>query len=207
MSHDPSWLAPDRLDDGTEVVFRLVRPEDKALLVRAFAQLSPESRFWRFFAAKSSLSEPEQAYLTEMNQVDHVALGATTPDGAEGLGIARFVRCDDRADTAEAAVVVAEGMRQRGLGRRLLMHLVAAAQERGVTRFRGEILTSNESMRSFLDLLPSPATVKQDGEVLTYEWELPPPTETQTVARKLLRLAGQGLLVLRHALFPGQEKS
>jgi hypothetical protein len=87
------------------------------------------------------------------------------------------------------------------------MHLVAAAHERGVTRFRCEILSTNQSMRAFVDPLPSPSSVKQEGEVLTYEWELPPPAQTPSAASRLLRLAGEGLLVLRHALFPGQERS
>jgi GNAT superfamily N-acetyltransferase len=202
VHHDASWREVVRLDDGTQVVLRLVRPDDKALIERAFGELSPESRFLRFFAAKTSLTPDELAYLTEMDQQSHLALGATTPDGAEGLGIARFIRVPERPETAEAAVVVAEHLRQRGLGRRLLEHLVAAAQERGVERFRGEVLARNAPMRGFVDLFGEPAAVEGDGEVLTYEWALPPPSEEATTVRKVLQMAGQGLLVLRHTLFP-----
>lgn len=205
MLHDASWREEETLADGTRVAFRLVRPDDKTLLLHAFAELSQESRLLRFFTEKDSLAPAELAYLTEMDQVDHFALGATTPEGEEGLGIARFVRVADRRDTAEAALVVADSMRRRGLGGRLLTHLIQAASERGIRRFRCEVLATNEAMHGFLEQLGPPAEARGDEEIVTLEWELPPASD-QGPIRRLLRLAGEGLVVLRHALFPWQER-
>src|SRR6266568_8681079 len=71
------------LRDGSRVVLRLVRPDDKALLRRGFERLSPESRYRRFMSAKSQLTDAELAYLTEVDGWSHFALGAVV-EGAGG---------------------------------------------------------------------------------------------------------------------------
>jgi hypothetical protein len=82
------------LRDGTPVALRLLRPTDKELLHAGFKQLSPESRYARFFTPKSSLSDKELVYLTEVDHEDHVAIAAASErDGGQtGLGVARFIR-------------------------------------------------------------------------------------------------------------------
>src|SRR5207244_92171 len=112
---------------------------------RGFAGLSAESRYRRFFSAKDRLSEAELRYLTEVDGVDHFALGALH-DG-EGAGVARFVRLRDRPDTAEAAIVVVDERQGCGLGRLLLTRLTEAARERGITRFRSDVLARNQAAR------------------------------------------------------------
>lgn len=170
--HDARWEEVTRLQDGTEVRLRLIRPEDKHLLEHGFAELSPESRLSRFFTARTSLSQTELAYLTELDQQNHVAVGAGTPDSSEGLGVARFIREADGSDAAEAAVVVVEGMRRRGLALLLLKHLAAAAQERGVKLFRFSVRASNHPMLALLQHVSASVIQQQDG-VITYEWVLP----------------------------------
>jgi long-chain acyl-CoA synthetase len=171
--HDARWEEVAQLEDGTEVRLRFIRPEDKQLLEHGFTELSPESRISRFFTARKSLSAAELAYLTELDQENHVALGAGTLDGSEGLGVARFIREADGSDAAEAAVVVVEGMRRRGLALLLLKHLAAAAQERGVERFRFSVRAANRPMLTLLRR-SSASVVQQEGDVITYEWVLPP---------------------------------
>ena len=116
------------LRDGTSVMLRLVAPEDKALLRRSFEDWSEESRYARFHAPKSKLSEEELRYLTEIDQETHFALGAIREagDGAGepvGLGIARFIRLPEQAPagpvTAEAAISVSDEVQGKGLGRLL----------------------------------------------------------------------------------------
>jgi acetyltransferase len=83
-------------------------------------------------------------------QVDgecEVTLVATTlRDGRESqIGVARFVR-EACGATAEIAVVVADAWQGRGLGRRLLDALIAAARRRGVRRLVGITLSDNVAM-------------------------------------------------------------
>jgi GNAT superfamily N-acetyltransferase len=153
MFFDADYLEHATLRDGTEVVVRLLRPDDRELLRAGFGRLSPESRYRRFFAAKNELSARELRYLTECDQVHHVALGATSADGERGLGVARYIVLDDEPGLAEAAIAVADEVQGRGLGSLLFQRLVAAARERGVERFRCDMLGSNQGMADLLRAL------------------------------------------------------
>src|SRR5207245_4362935 len=100
----------------------------------AWDRLSPTSRYRRFLSAKDHLTDREWRYFTEVDGINHFALGAVRhADGQEeGLGVARFIRLIDRPTVAEPAVVVADPWQRKGLGRLLLARLVAAASERGI---------------------------------------------------------------------------
>jgi ribosomal protein S18 acetylase RimI-like enzyme len=191
FSHD--YLEHAVLRDGTQVAVRLVRPEDRELLRAGFDRLSPESRYARFLAPKASLSDDELRYLCEVDQENHVALGAVrdAPDGAPdgepiGLGIARFIRLTDRPDTAEAAIAVADEVQHQGLGRLLLTRLVAAAAERGIARFRCEVLGSNTGMTALLGEISPDRSIEARAGVMSIEVTLPSAPPTQPPAGPLL---------------------
>jgi GNAT superfamily N-acetyltransferase len=164
------------LRDGTSVRLRLVRPDDKQMFVEGFSRMSPEARYQRFLAAKSQLTAQELRYLTETDGEDHFALGAAViaPDGAErGLGVARFVRLPERTDTAEAAFTVVDEAHGKGLGSLLFRRLMAAARERGITRFVCSVLASNEQMHELLRDIAPDASRRLDGYVVEFEFEIP----------------------------------
>jgi GNAT superfamily N-acetyltransferase len=188
------------LRDGTRVVLRLIRPEDRDVLRAGFDRLSAASRYSRFLAPKASLSDDELHYLSDVDQEDHVAIGAVREDDRSfGLGIARFIRQSDRPDTAEAAIAVADEVQHQGLGSLLGLRLIAAAAERGVTRFRCEVLGSNAGMTGLLDQIAPDRTVELGSGVMSVELELPPVSPTQALASepretavfRLLRAAAQ----------------
>jgi GNAT superfamily N-acetyltransferase len=173
---DASWTDEGTLSDGTPVRFRMIRPEDKQLLLEGFHRLSPESRYRRFFSYKDTLNEAELKYLTEVDGVDHVAVGAmvTGPDGRDlGAGVARYIRTQDDPDVAEAAVAVIDDLHGKGLGRMLLERLMTAALERGITHFRCDVLASNDTMRALLQEVAPNAVVRDEGEVVVVEYPLP----------------------------------
>lgn len=163
-----------RLEDGTEVRLRRIRPDDKQLLVEAFDRLSPQSRYARFLAPRNGLSESELRYLTELDGVNHFALGAVTGTGRKrkGLGVARFVRLPEEPDVAEASIVVTDDAQGKGLGRLLLLRLAAAAKERGIGRFRSEVLAENVRMRSLIHELVPAARDHEDGEAVIVDMPL-----------------------------------
>lgn len=143
--------------DGSTARLRLVRPSDRPLLVEGFAKLSPESVYQRFFSAKTRLSEREVDYLTNVDQEHHFAIGAISDDdhAERGLGVARFVVLEDDCATAEVAITIIDQAQDNGLGTILLGRLYDAALERGVTRFRFQVLADNQQMHDVLrDGLP-----------------------------------------------------
>ena len=133
-----------QLSDGTEVLIRSIRPDDKALLVQGMEHLSPESRQARFLTAKPRLTSAELRYLTELDGLDHYALVAVLADRPDQLaGVARFVRSTEDPLAAEAAIVVGDPLQGKGLGRTMGLRLADAARARGVRRFTATMLAEN----------------------------------------------------------------
>ena len=192
------YLEHAKLHDGTPIVLRLVEPEDKELLRRGFERWSPESRYARFLVPKQRLTDEELHYLCDVDQETHFALGAIREDGdghgnPVGLGIARFIRLPDRPGqpvTAEAAIAVADEVQRQGLGRLLLERLVAAAVERGIQRFRCEVLCSNSSMTQLIDQIAPVHSVATTGGLMAMEFELPEPPGSPIY--RFLRHAARG---------------
>ena len=172
------------LRDGTKVVLRLVTPEDKPILAAGFARMSPQARYARFLAPKSKLEPHELVYLTEMDQETHFALGAVREEGdgsgnPVGLGIARFIRLADEHATAEAAIAIADEAQGKGLGKLMFLRLCAAAAERGIERFRCEVLGSNTSMATLIQKLSPDRSVHVGGGIMSIEMTLPNVTPTR----------------------------
>ncbi len=198
------------LRDGTKALIREVQPEDKALLVRGFAELSEQSRYLRFLTAKHELSEHEVRYLTELDGVDHYAVGAVQLGrrGEErGLGVARFVRLASDAEVAEAAVAVVDDMQGKGLGKLLLHRLADAAALRGVKRFRCTVLADNTAMQALLrELDPEAHVVRTVAGAAEIELRVPEPGErpedraARGVLERLLSQAARALVAVRTTL-------
>lgn len=174
---DADYLEHATLKDGTRVVLRLLRPTDKQTLRTGFERLSPESRYTRFFAAKQTLNDEELKYLCEIDQESHFAIGAVLDAPGNGppvgLGVARFIRLGDAENTAEAAVAVADEMQGRGLGKLLFMRLCAAATERGVERFRCEVLGTNASMKHLIEHVTPERKVEVGSGVISIVFLIP----------------------------------
>jgi GNAT superfamily N-acetyltransferase len=162
-----------RLEDGRGVRLRWIRRGDGDLLREGFTRLSMESRVLRFFAPLHTLSDERVRYLTNVDGIDHAALIAVSPSDKDrgarekGYGVARFVRSARDPRSAEVAVVVTDDTQGRGLGRRLIETLAAAARERGIDTFDMSVLGRNWRVREFLRRRLAEYR-RRDGEVLEY---------------------------------------
>ena len=185
------------LEDGTRVRFRLIRAGDKKWLVRGVAQMSPESRYRRFFSPLDRLSTEQLTYFTEVDQVNHVAWVATLPDqrGHPAVAVARFVRLPGDRDSAEAAVTVIDPYQGRGIGRAILVVLTEIAIDLGVKRFVMSVLGGNATMMALLRDAGAIQDSIHDG-VYKMHVNLPAtPAELDTsAAPKVLKVAASGRL-------------
>ena len=200
---DESYVSDRVLTDGTKVRLRLLDRRDRPGLARAFEQLSPESRYRRFFNAMPRLPESLLDALTNTDGRDHVAVAAELLDGdghaVEGLGVARFVRWKDAPDHAEAAVAVIDRMHRRGLGTMMLSVLARAARERGIVKFRAHVQADNEASKALLHGFAEHPDVHFHDGALVYDVELPqvPVEETRDSGLyRLLKLAAHELRVV-----------
>jgi RimJ/RimL family protein N-acetyltransferase len=131
--------------DGTPILIRPIRPDDKRFLSAGLRGMSELSVQRRFLSSKRKFSQSELRYLTEVDGRDHVALVAESPTQPSRhlIGVARFVRLPDDPDTAEAAIVVADDWHGRGVGSKLAGALAARARGRGIRRFTARMASDN----------------------------------------------------------------
>lgn len=164
------------LRDGTPVRVRLVRPDDRGLVLRGVGEMSGTSRYMRFFAGTPGITDRQARYFTDIDQVNHVAVCGVEPTDAEdrGYGIARFVRDADDPHAAEFAVAVIDAMQRRGLGTVLLAALHVLARARGVRELRGEILSENPVMLEWLPRLGATLDAIHDPAYRLSRWTVRP---------------------------------
>jgi RimJ/RimL family protein N-acetyltransferase len=152
------------LRDGTAVVLRPIRPQDRDALAAGLARLSESSRTLRFMAPITEFTDDQLMYLTEIDYVDHFAWVAAPADRLDyGIGVARYVRLAEDPQIAEAAVTVADEYQGRGLGTLLVGVLAATARMAGIERFRAYVLEANEPMLALLEDLGVEATYDSPG--------------------------------------------
>jgi GNAT superfamily N-acetyltransferase len=160
------------LADGTTVRIRWLDTEDKDKLRKGFRRLSMESRYRRFLAPKSTLTDAELDYLTDVDQYRHLALGVTLVEGesaGEGIAVARCIRLGEESRTAEIAVTIVDAYQGLGLGSMLVERISVAARERGIDTFRATLLAGNTPMRMLLSRLGPVEVVERDGSVMTVD--------------------------------------
>ena len=98
---------------------RPIVPEDRPILDAAFKELSPQSKYMRFFQSASRLSEYQLEYLTHPDGVNHVAWAIldTTFTPHRGVCAMRFIRLKDESEVAEVAITVIDSYQGQGLSK------------------------------------------------------------------------------------------
>lgn len=139
------------LRDGSRLRLRPIRPADQDRLIAFYDRLSRHTAYQRFFAVMKRLPPDWARLLANVDYERRLALIAEqgTPEAPELVGVARY-EPTDQADTAEIAFVIQDGWQNRGLGTLMLDALLAAADARGIRRFRAYVLAANMRM---IDLL------------------------------------------------------
>lgn len=184
------------LFDGTPLLVRPILPQDRELLERGLQQLSPESRYRRFFHQIDHLTEAQLTYLTEVDFVDHSAYICVRADAPEqGVGVARWVRLSDEADVAEGAVTVIDRYHNKGVGKTLLYVLSRDAIAKGIRAFKAWVVGENAPMlRLLLEVGARPG--RWEAGTLELTVPLPETVEEldQTAAPAILKAVASGQL-------------
>jgi len=137
-------MLPMPLRDGTYVAVRPQTREDRPLLADFFADLSPLSRYQRFFTGMPpKLPTRMLDALSDVDGRRHVGIVAVRDDRI--LGAARYLRRAETPTVADVAFTVADELHGRGLGGLLMRELQAHARRRGITRFVFDMLATNDA--------------------------------------------------------------
>jgi len=147
MSEPFNYSVTEALRDGTRILIRAIRPEDKPLLLKHFRSLSERSIYYRFFGHKRSLEQADLRGLTELDFVNHVGLAATIEtEGTERfIGVGRYLKSVEGV-AAEVAFAVLDEFQGRGIGTLLLRHLAQIARRQGINQFAAFVMGGNHQM-------------------------------------------------------------
>jgi len=146
------WI--DHLLDGTPVLIRPLRSEDREREEEFIRRLSPTARRYRFLG---DFREASPALIDQLMKVEfpgRVAFVALVHDNGKlrEIGVSRFAAADD-ARQCECAVTVADEWQHRGLGVLLMRHLIDVARGNGYKRMVSLDDASNQPMHQLADFL------------------------------------------------------
>jgi acyl carrier protein/RimJ/RimL family protein N-acetyltransferase len=136
---------------GTVVTVRPMRAGDAGLETDFVDHLSHESRYERFMVTLRELPQSKLRYLTNVDQVRHVALVATVErDGQDTMiGVVRYV-VDGAGTGCEFAIAIDDDWKGSGLAGVLMLALMNVARGRGLETMEGSVLAINSRMLKFM---------------------------------------------------------
>ena len=136
-----------RAEDGTPVIIRPIRPEDAQIEAEFVRGLSAQTRYLRFMGSVKDLTPGMLARFTQVDYDREMALIALVEEAGRErqIGVVRYIINPDGV-SAEFAVVLSEDWQGRGLGRQLMLELIAIARARGLSTLAGQVLAANPQM-------------------------------------------------------------
>jgi len=161
---------PARLRNGTAVLIRAIRSDDRQRIIAAFHKLEPQTIYTRFFSAKRELSEADLGRIDTADFERAAVLVATLPSGDDeiiiGGGAYTVLDRPGEPKTAEVSFTIEEDYQGQGLSGLFMRLLTQIARERGLRRFEAEVLAGNTAMLKVFQRSGLPMTKQtEDGVV------------------------------------------
>jgi RimJ/RimL family protein N-acetyltransferase len=169
VSFDPHRELRTVLKDGTPLLVRSLRPEDRDNVAAAFRHLSPEAIYFRFWSRFREVNPRLVEQICSPDQKDHagwVILHESRADIPCVAG-ASLWRLKDDPRSAEVSFTVADEFQGHGLGTLLLAVLWEHALALGIQRLVGYVLRENLVMRGWWSALGATEVREQRHYVTT----------------------------------------
>ncbi|HXY56834.1 MAG TPA: GNAT family N-acetyltransferase [Nitrososphaerales archaeon] len=141
------YVVPWKLEDGTDILLRPIRPEDEGVEAEFINSLSEETSRYRFFNIVRNLPHSDLVRFCNIDYDREIALVAEVTEGGRRreVGVGRLIAEPDRKK-GEFAVVIADQYQTKGLGRKLVDMLINIAEERRFESIYGVVLRDNTPM-------------------------------------------------------------
>lgn len=181
----PPITAVFSLDDTTLELIPL-GPQHRQILVEAFGRLSERSRYYRFMAPISELSNSDLDYLTDLDMTDRFAWGLLVDDVPVAVG--RYARTTTDPGAVEVGLAVLDDYQGRGYGVLLIETLAVVARSNGFSTMHFEVLAENHAMLKILDKLG--VETESDGTIVHAELPLDRVPDPPLEADLLMKVVG-----------------
>ncbi len=139
------------LRSGELLRIRPLRRGDEPPIRQLYGNLTPETRYLRFFSPMPLLPDSVVRLITCVDYRRKLALLAEldTADGVQVVALGSFAAIGQ--NTAEVAMVVADQWQRKGIGTVLASKMLLAAEARGFDRYVAHVLHGNAVIRRLLN--------------------------------------------------------
>ncbi len=163
VPYPTKYVVPWKLEDGTDVLLRPIRPEDEAIESEFINGLSEETNRYRFFNIVRNLPHSDLVRFCNIDYDREIAIVAETTEGGRRreIGVGRLIAEPDRR-RGEFAVVIADQYQAKGLGRKLVDMLIDIAAERRYESIFGVVMRDNAPMLSLCREMGFTLTPEED---------------------------------------------
>ena len=141
------------LKDNSFTIFHIIGPECKNCIIKGLNKLSFDTKIKRFNTPIVKFSKSQIDYLTNINNYDHLALGAGMYhiSNDPGMAIARYIRENKKSNRAEIAIVIIDEYQNKGLGTLLTCLLIKYGIKNKIHKFFGYVAPDNLPMIKVFD--------------------------------------------------------
>jgi acetyltransferase len=148
------YVTPWRLNDGTEVILRPIRPEDEPLEHEMLTTVSEATIRSRFYQSLKNISHAMHVRSCHIDyDRDMTIVAETRPDQKKRIVGIGSLTIDANGAAGEFAVIVHDDFQGRGLASKLLDVLIGIAAERGLKEFYGFLEPTNGRMTALCEKL------------------------------------------------------
>lgn len=175
----PSQYISDwKLNNGTPITIRPIRPEDEPLMVEFHKTLSEESVYFRYFHLIKLSQRITHERLTRICFIDYdreMALVAEyqnpETENRQILAVGRLTKLHG-SNAAEFAMLVSDKFQYQGLGTELLRRLLEVGKNEKSCCIYADILADNSGMQRVCEKLGFQITNTSDATILRAEIKL-----------------------------------
>ncbi|MDB9436833.1 bifunctional acetate--CoA ligase family protein/GNAT family N-acetyltransferase [Dolichospermum lemmermannii CS-548] len=172
------YISNWKLNNGTPITIRPIRPEDEPLMVEFHKTLSEESVYFRYFHMIKLSQRITHERLTRICFIDYdreMALVAEyqnpETEKREILAVGRLTKLHG-SNAAEFAMLVSDKFQDQGLGTELLRRLLEVGKNEKSCCIYADILADNSGMQRVCEKLGFQITNTSDTTVLRAEIKL-----------------------------------
>ena len=148
MPYPTKYVKTVKLKDGTEVLFRPIKPEDELLWLDMFQTFSQETVRFRFFRILKDTPHEMRTRYCNIDYDREIAIVAEVKekDKRRFLGVTRVILKPGSTDEAEYALVVTDKWQRLGLGSEFIDYTIEIAKDKKVKKLYGVVLKDNVPM-------------------------------------------------------------
>ncbi len=150
--------------DGTEVLYRPIRPDDDDKILEFYYSLSRETIYFRFFSGRKNVPKTRIRDYTHIDYEKNFAMVVEYQNKIIGIG--HYI-VTENPETCEMAVVIHDDWQRKGIGTHFLSYLISIAKERGIKHVTATVLLENYKILKTIEKLGFKFSKKlEEGDLL-----------------------------------------